>query len=547
MKCVAQWGTWGCTPMNSPSPWTVACLAVWLTAWIGRCDEPQVGTHPAEVTDPASDHASSHRPLAVFHPHDESGSVDGTCGLALSPDGRWAATRSADWRIELWDVDAGRLVSQLPDLDFRVDAMVFSQDGQYLVTAGPATSHSISLWKVSTGERLREIDEPGEILQLMADGRIQTVADHRVLRFDIPDMKEREVIPLREAHHAVPLAFSPDGDKLLLSFEVRAQSQYDLKFYDLRRHDQSVGTTLGDEPAVLAMGMGGWLAVAERKNPFIHLRMARRRNGTGLLLGHEKPVQALRITPDSLFLFSAGDGKLWAWDATSQRLLGTLPGLDPNDVELAVSADGRRIAMLGQPHHQSECRIWDTAALLQSLAEQSGTRRPYQDAAEAMDALQSERDLTGLFWCLEHRSQATAAIRSELRDVVVPWDPATIARLIEQLDDPNFAVRTRAFQLLLSRHARIRKELQAASQERMSLERRLSLDRLLRGDSLEQQLALEEWRQLVRIVYVLEYFADEDCRDLLVRLADAHPDTRIRAAAAAAQQRLRSYRPRNPT
>jgi WD40 repeat protein len=75
--------------------------------------------------------------------------------LAVSPEGRLAATGDIDGTLALWDLQANAAVrvSPLSPRDFR--SMAFSPDGSTLATGG--YDHEVTLWDVESGKRLMEL------------------------------------------------------------------------------------------------------------------------------------------------------------------------------------------------------------------------------------------------------------------------------------------------------------------------------------------------------------------------------------------------------
>jgi WD40 repeat protein len=125
-------------------------------------------------------------------PKDEKGPFghrDAVYSIALTKDGKFLASASSDKTIKLWDVTTGKVVREFPNPDLKpvfpdepapshpgwVQAVRFTPDGQFLVSAGPApkVKSYLAVWNVSTGKRLHGAERdfgPIHALAVGADG-----------------------------------------------------------------------------------------------------------------------------------------------------------------------------------------------------------------------------------------------------------------------------------------------------------------------------------------------------------------------------------------
>ncbi|MHC1765083.1 MAG: protein kinase [Verrucomicrobiia bacterium] len=102
----------------------------------------------------------------------ETGDIDLTFSLEISPEGRWLAAGTTHGRIVVWSVPDRRLVADYPAHRANVYALAFSPDGKWLASVG--ADQDIRLWKSGTSEsiaRLRgHIGVPWS-LRFSGDGR----------------------------------------------------------------------------------------------------------------------------------------------------------------------------------------------------------------------------------------------------------------------------------------------------------------------------------------------------------------------------------------
>jgi len=143
--------------------------------------------------------------LLRFGPHDDTRSV------ALSPDGRWAATGSNGLSsvVKVWNVASGQLEAELPSPGGA--RVVFSSDGKCLATCGD----KLRLWQTGSWQSGLVLDG-GYPMAFSADGRmlaaeigigivklIDTVSGEELASLENPDRERAEY-----------LAFTSDGEKL---------------------------------------------------------------------------------------------------------------------------------------------------------------------------------------------------------------------------------------------------------------------------------------------------------------------------------------------
>ena len=81
---------------------------------------------------------------------------DFVCPVAFSPDGHTLASGCDDHSIKLWEVASGRRLRKLSGEPDRVNSVAFSPDGRTLVSGHPASS--VELWDVASGRKLRTLE-----------------------------------------------------------------------------------------------------------------------------------------------------------------------------------------------------------------------------------------------------------------------------------------------------------------------------------------------------------------------------------------------------
>lgn len=136
-------------------------------------------------------------------------------GIALSADGRFAATGCSDHFLRIWDVATGKLHGEPLKHDGEVYPVAFSPDSRTVVSG---SAKGAKLWDVGTGRFIATLPHPGFVYSLAfrPDGKVVLTSSHDgpkegTARFwDASDgLPVGDFIGNRQRFYAV--AFSPDS------------------------------------------------------------------------------------------------------------------------------------------------------------------------------------------------------------------------------------------------------------------------------------------------------------------------------------------------
>lgn len=86
--------------------------------------------------------------------------------ITFSPDSAILASNSSDWEILLWDIDTGKVITELIRHGGRVRALAFSPDGKTLVSG--ADDANVILWDVRSGKELAVLQGHKEEINCVA-------------------------------------------------------------------------------------------------------------------------------------------------------------------------------------------------------------------------------------------------------------------------------------------------------------------------------------------------------------------------------------------
>jgi RNA polymerase sigma factor (sigma-70 family) len=500
--------------------------------------------------------------------------------VAFSPDGKILASGSAyDAAIHLWDVQTGRELRPIVGHCGSVGLVSFSPDGQTLTTWG--TDQRFCRWDLRSGSpecrTLRLSEAPLAAISFSADRRTLATVD----KFDdftirIWDAEsDRQIRAFGTVPGPVPcITLSPDA---------RALATWSVNDPTIHLWDVATGT---DKRSLkghskrcycLRFSPDGKLLASSSVDRTLRIWDC----ATGAELRHWEqprfPSYRVVFSPDGKLIAAAGVvQKAHVWDVSTGRELPELRGSQDSASSLAFSADGRFLAAGRGERDPDAIHVWETATgqEVQTFHGHQCVTSSLTFSPDGRTLASGEADSTALLWDLtgglnregatsrsahemevlwndlasqdarrpyearwalaQTPAQAVPFLANRVRPIRAP-EPHRVAKLLSELDDPQFAVRERATAELAKLAESVMAEIHTFLRSDHSPEARGRAQKLL--EDLESQRTPERLR-LLRAVGILETIGSAEATAVLSKIAEGVPEARLTREAKASLERL---------
>jgi hypothetical protein len=152
-------------------------------------------------------------------------------GVAITPDGKRAVSKSAHYTLAVWDLDTGRVLLTLKGHTATVYDVVVTADGKRAVST--SGDHTLKVWNLNTGRALRTLKghtASVDGVAVTADGRraVSTSGDHTAKVWDLDT--GRALRTLKGHAYLSCVAITPNGKRA-----VTASLGNTLEVWDLER------------------------------------------------------------------------------------------------------------------------------------------------------------------------------------------------------------------------------------------------------------------------------------------------------------------------
>ena len=278
-------------------------------------------------------------------------------GVAVSPDGRTAATASFDYSVMLWDIASQKPLRRLEGHEAAVNVVAFLPSGDRIVSGGDDAT--LRLWDASSGALLHTFaGHKGKIagLAVSADGRWAASAawDRSVRLWDLENLSPGPAIESKGGNPNA-VAFSPDGKMLLTG-------GYDSKLRLWRLPDMTLTLELpGHDFAVTSLAfLDDRHAISVSVDKTLRTWDLERAEEIVSLPGHEDPIFGVAVSGDRRFAASGGaDSTVILWNLETETFVRAFYGHSAPVWALAFTPDGKTLLSAGS---DEVVRVWDLAS-----------------------------------------------------------------------------------------------------------------------------------------------------------------------------------------
>ncbi len=277
-------------------------------------------------------------------------------GIAVSADGKYLASGSADSTIIIWDAGSYRSIKKIAGHRGQVTTLDFSPDGKWLITG--STDKTLRLWNVATGVEEKNFGNEfsqgiyqakfspdgkkiGAVSWEFANGNVQGFA--KLIDPETGKLLNRINTDVKPAS---AIDFSPDGKKIFTGTWNFLIKEHDLSLnnsvvlYDLTQFNyytaiQSIDVS-PDGKLLAESGKDNRIRILQADGKLIHQIEPWQ--------GHSQWVNCVRFSPDGKYVASAADdGLLKIWETGSATNMYTFRGHAGGLFQLVWHPDGKRI------------------------------------------------------------------------------------------------------------------------------------------------------------------------------------------------------------
>jgi WD40 repeat protein len=278
--------------------------------------------------------------------------------VAVSPDGRWIASATAENTVKLWNPVDGKPGPVLTGHTAAVTSLQFTPDGSRLVSG--SVDKTIRVWNLEDGSLVARLDTPVPVnaLTLPGDGTdvVTGGPDNFIRHWSLPASLSQPMTDIPQ--EANVLAVSPNRE-----FLAMANAKGTVRIIEFWSGNL-INTFKAQEAAIsdMAFSANGFMLATASADRTVRVWSYATGKQLAAFRGGLAEVRSVAFSPDSKQLVAgSADGKMTVWnvDAPTLRLFESTD--ETPVVVQAVSTDGKLVATNGSLNGRPAIRIHDVA------------------------------------------------------------------------------------------------------------------------------------------------------------------------------------------
>ncbi len=338
------------------------------------------------------DMTSGRRLLNNADTHDKAVTI-----AQFSPDGKQIATCGGDGTVRLWNPQTGKQVHQLLSGGGWIQSVLFSPDGEHVITAFNRSDQSkdirqLQIFSRETGQLVRQIDVDDHVAvaTLSVDGKLLAAATGPMLPWaedrsgtvHVWEFRTGRKLAELSGHEEsiVQLAFSPDGktiisaskDNTIRRWDIASQKeieQLDVSGHHHRTNRDGVRVATSLHSAVFSPDHSTAFTSGQWSDSFIAWDLAAKKERMKVHIPDTEHY-AMDLSPDGRILATArnthpGDHSIHLYDTATGKELLQLEPEDGRPRSFGFSPDGKRLVT---GTNRGTALVWDIAEVYEKLA-----------------------------------------------------------------------------------------------------------------------------------------------------------------------------------
>jgi WD40 repeat protein len=278
--------------------------------------------------------------------------------VAITKDGHWAVSASADHTLKVWDLVTGREVHTLRGHEHIVTNVAITLDGSSAVSS--SDDNTFKVWDLATGQIVRTVKRAAESsilndvdgFSVTEDGRWAVVGV--LIGIQVWDLKQGQVIRSLMGHRktVTSVTVTPDGH-----WTASASWDKTIKIWDLIT-GQLVNTLEGHKGNVTCVSItaDGHKLVSSSYDKTVKVWDLVTGKVTLTLKGRTGSVDCVAVSADGQWAASSSSATIKVWDLETGKAVRTLEGHTDAVSGLAITADG---SLLISSSRDKTLKVWD--------------------------------------------------------------------------------------------------------------------------------------------------------------------------------------------